>query len=112
MGLSSIFRHLALDQAVKERRTLDKWSARASRRLLDLHHCHCCQESLDHVNGLGSRRLDSCSHAEVDKRLKQVSRERVWWDSASSGRNFGKLISHFILLSGDVVELEAVKLVL
>jgi hypothetical protein len=48
----------------------------------------------------------------VNRWFEQVPKERVWWDSASCGRNLGKLTGRFIVSSCDVNKLEAMELVL
>jgi hypothetical protein len=44
--------------------------------------------------------------------LVEISRENVWWNYSSTGSDFCEFISGLIIPTCDVVELEAVKLVL
>jgi hypothetical protein len=44
--------------------------------------------------------------------LVEISHENVWWNCGSTGSNFCKFIGNLIIPACDVVELEAVKLVL
>jgi hypothetical protein len=42
----------------------------------------------------------------------EVSRENIWWDRSSAGRDFHEFICSLIIPAHDVVEFETVKLVL
>jgi hypothetical protein len=62
--------------------------------------------------GVEWRPVDPSIYLDVDGRLVEISRENVQWSHSSTGCDFCEFIGSLIIPACDVVELEAVKLVL